>query len=331
MNVEGGRAVQPLDCRYLLLIYGVMPLLWGMLGLDLAVWDRLLLDHYLPEYPRQWFIWSVIFIMPHIIASLFTFADRQYIQHYRSVFSVVFPLIIIGTVVLHQVIGGVFSFAIFAAVSLYHVLAQQFGLTLMMLGKKPESDYFLWKWLSLGAALLVYTVIYGKHFLISAADKGEGFIRFSLYASMMFYTAAFVYARRLARQSRSVLGKWYLWANVLMVGSCLMMTYLGYAVFAIILPRFIHDFTAYCVYIVHDSNREMSRRSNPIYRLAGHLRVPVWVACPLVSMIIAYPLTFASNDILVLLTLSLIYLHYYYEHFIWRGGSLHRRHIAFLH
>ncbi|WVM89040.1 hypothetical protein UMZ34_24770 [Halopseudomonas pachastrellae] len=63
---------------------------------------------------------------------------------------------------------------------------------------------------------------------------------------------------QLARLTEGRLGRAYLWANALLLLSALVIDRLGYTLFVILMPRLIHDLTAYSVYVTHDRNRNQS-------------------------------------------------------------------------
>src|SRR5690606_38352385 len=104
----------------------------------------------------------------------------------------------------------------------------------------------------------------------------------------------------------------------------------GYALYVILIPRIIHDVTAYMVYVTHDRNRTGEAPVNRLYQLArSTLRSPV-ILLPLTFVGIAYQLTdYQQHDLASILVLTVSFLHYYFEGFIWRGGNPHRRYVTF--
>jgi hypothetical protein len=132
------------------------------------------------------------------------------------------------------------------------------------------------------------------------------------------------------RQSRTRIGRWYMWANVAMLGSIFWVNELGYTLFVIFIPRIIHDITAFSVYITHDTNRNRGEPRNAVYRVARFTRLPPLVLLPLLSIGIAYVLTINERYALAAIVISTItFLHYYFEGFIWRGPNPHRQHCSF--
>src|SRR5690606_24181446 len=88
--------------------------------------------------------------------------------------------------------------------------------------------------------------------------------------------------------------------------------------------------TAYMVYVTHDRNRNGEAPVNGLYQLASFTRLSPVILLPLMSVGIAYLLTSCQHYVLVsILVLTVSFLHYYFEGFIWRGGNPHRRYVTF--
>jgi hypothetical protein len=100
---------------------------------------------------------------------------------------------------------------------------------------------------------------------------------------------------------------------------------LGYSVFVIMVPRFVHDITAFYIYAVHDHNRNLQARHNYIYRSFSFLS-PL-ILCPALAIVLSAVL--GPNTWFVAPLIIITLLHYYTESFIWRGDTPHRRQIAF--
>ena len=115
---------------------------------------------------------------------------------------------------------------------------------------------------------------------------------------------------------------------------------------AILMPRLVHDITAYSFYVTHDVNRHGVRPQNGLFKVAHSLRVPVFVVLPALSFVLTYLLQ-AYGDALVdflaqslfsvhiykAITLGLIgylaLMHYYTESFVWAANSPLRKYIRF--
>ncbi len=205
------------DCRWLLALYGIIPLSVAAVALDLFWLDSRLLNDYLPTDPERWPFWTVVFGLPHIIASTLTMADREYFGHYRHVLAK--PLVLFAAITTAGYLGPQplsynLLFIFLAFYTIYHVLAQQLGLTLMMMGVAPTRLFRLWKWLAIIAGFAIYVIVYGQH-QFGTIHLGP----FTLY-EVLSYTAAIlvalmvVLAIRLTTHSRYTIGTWYLWGNV---------------------------------------------------------------------------------------------------------------------
>jgi hypothetical protein len=148
------------------------------------------------------------------------------------------------------------------------------------------------------------------------------------------------------RYVKTSFGKWFLWANVLLVVSSFYFYLQQYYFFAILVPRLVHDATAYIFYVTHDYNRHYQHPQNALYRLTEHCGLHVFVVLPVLSFALAFVLQ-SYGDVLVsyitqvlfgveirkAITLGLLgylaLLHYYTEAFTWKQGSPYRRFIGF--
>jgi len=148
------------------------------------------------------------------------------------------------------------------------------------------------------------------------------------------------------RYVKTSFGKWFLWANVLLVVSSFYFYLQQYYFFAILVPRLVHDATAYVFYVTHDYNRHHQHPQNALYRLTERCGIHVFVVLPVLSFALAFVLQ-SYGDVLVstitqvlfgveirkAITLGLLgylaLLHYYTEAFTWKQGSPYRRFIGF--
>src|SRR5690606_2243514 len=68
-----------IDRRWLLALYAVIPLSLLLVISDAWLFDGHVIYQHIPTQPEDWPFWTVIFGLPHIIASLITMADREYL------------------------------------------------------------------------------------------------------------------------------------------------------------------------------------------------------------------------------------------------------------
>lgn len=322
-----------IDCRWLLALYAVIPLSVLLVVTDAWLFDGLAVYQHIPTQPEDWPFWTVIFGLPHIIASLITMADREYLTHYRR--TLMWPVLVFAGIATAGHIGPQplsyhLLFLFLAFYTIYHVLAQQLGLTLMMMGVPPNRTYRLWKWLSIIAGMAIYMNVYGERFLGNIWLANVSLYDALTYAAALIGAALIVLAIRLTPSCRHPVGVWYLWGNVALILSTLLIQEIGYSLFVILIPRVIHDVTAYIVYITHDRNRNKYEPINSFYRLTSFTRLSPVVLLPLMSIGIAFLLSSFHQYVLVsILVLTVSFLHYYFEGFIWRGANPHRRYVNF--
>lgn len=325
--------VHQVDCRWLLALYAIIPACLGLVLLDALILGGQGVAQYLPADPMELPLWTVLFGLPHIIASLVTMADREYLQHYRR--SLLWPLLLFAAISTAGILGpqpygGQALFLFLAFYTIYHVLAQQLGLTLMMMGTPPSAVFKAWKWLAIVAGTLIYVTLYGASYLGYEAVNGISYYQLLNWAAALLCAGVLVLAFGLSARSRTRVGRWYLWGNVAMILSALLINELGYTLFVILIPRVIHDVTAYMIYISHDSNRNRERPVNFVYRALQFTRLPPGVLLPVVSVAVAFVLSsYQAIPLVSVIVLTVGFLHYYFEGFIWRGPNPHRQHLVF--
>lgn len=326
-----------IDCRWLLALYALIPLCLLGIVIDILVLDGQAIQQYLPNKPEQWPFWTVIFGLPHIIASLLTMADREYLSFYRR--TLLWPLVFFAVITSAghfgpQPISYNLLFILLAFYTIYHVLAQQLGLTLMMMGTAPDRLFRYWKWTSILAGFAIYINVYGQAHISNAAFD-VGALRVDVYqlftwVAALFCAAQVLFAWRLSARARHRIGVWYLWSNVALITSALLINHIGYTLFVILIPRVIHDLTAYSVYITHDRNRNRQGPVNVFYQLTGFSRLPPLLLLPILSIAIAFLLSSHQHyPVVSIAILTVSFLHYYFEGFIWRGPNPHRNYVNF--
>ena len=103
----------------------------------------------------------------------------------------------------------------------------------------------------------------------------------------------------------------------------------GYPILALIVPRVIHDLTAYAYYITHDTNRFKQKQTNAIYKTTSRFRLPIFLANPLISIALAYSIVQLNSTTILSVLTCVFFLHYYTESFIWKNDTLHRMQIGY--
>lgn len=325
--------ISTLDCRWLLSLYAIVPVIVSLVFVDAWLLDGAMLRQYLPSDPMHWPFWTVIFGLPHIVASLLTMADREYFGHYRK--SLSWPLVGFAAIAGlgtfgPQPLASQALFVFLGFYTIYHVLAQQLGLTLMMMGTAPSTLFKAWKWLAIFSGFLIYVTVYASSYFGEGAVGSVDWYMILSWLAAALCAGVVMLSLKLSADSRFPIGKWYLWGNVAMLLSTLIVNEIGYTVFVILIPRVIHDVTAFMIYISHDNNRNKAGPVNIIYRLTHFTRLPPVVLLPVLSMLIAYGMThFLEYRLVAVVALTVTFLHYYFEGFIWRNPNPHRQHLAF--
>jgi hypothetical protein len=325
--------------KLLLGLYAIIPLCLLLQLLDAWFWHGYLQQN-LPSSPKQFLLFQVIFGTPHIVASSILLASNtEYLKLYK------FKIILMTAAIITVFgIGSLFIpykvlYVTVAAWTVYHVLKQQLGVG-RSLYHVPNWAFYLLLWLSVTAGLFVYIGIFLKNSLDAQQLDWIKLIAGSLSAGLV--CSALLCERYITTSS----ARYFLWSNVFLVLSSFYLFVQQYYFFAILVPRLVHDATAYIFYVVHDYNKHNRQPQNFIYRWAARCHLPIFVVLPLFSFALAFVLQSygdhafnALTDFLFgveinkAITLGLLgylaLMHYYTEAFTWKQGSPYRRFIAF--
>lgn len=320
MILEEGRAIQ--DTRSwirplsLLLIYSIIPLVGIFLIVDWFFFN-FEITRSLPVDPHsmQWF--NMFFMLPHIFASFFTFFDAEYVQYYKrrllvSVFTIMCILVL------------VFSFRLFAPFMLlisiytvYHLVSQQTGIA-AMLARNQSVVHKLWKWATFLAMAVFYLAV-----IVGGTQTKTILIKIFPF----FYFLYFLLVCVTVMKSFDRIGRYYIIANsVMIIFSCILYS-CDFYFFMILIPRFVHDVTAFFFYISHNTNRNAGRPLNLVSRVGASLKLPEYLYTPLAGIACTALATALLKDYLFLLLSFMALFHYYWEGVMWKQGTPHRRHI----
>jgi hypothetical protein len=308
------------------------------------------IHNYSLENPIRVVWWVAILSTPHILASIVTFADREYLAHYKKpllkataigvALGIGLPLIAgltllsstqpitMGNMLSH---GSSISLIAAAAYTTYHNLQQQYGISLMLMREKPDFIHHLWKWITIIPASLIFI---GMNFL-HLGEKYEIWERCMAVAAVNLFLAALIAAyiiwRYMKRPDRSNIGLAYFCANAAMIAACFFLAMNGYILFAMLTPRLVHDLTAYWIYMVHDENRNTDKMRNPFYALPRKIGLRPVIVCIPLSFILGFALLKMGQTgfIISFFVVMLNYIHYYIEGIIWKRGTPHRQHVPF--
>jgi hypothetical protein len=325
--------------RLLLGLYAIIPLCVMLQLVDRYFWQGSLQTS-LPSSPNHFLLFQIIFGTPHIIASaIVLLSNQEYFKTYQSklLWMTVALAVIFG-------VGSLFiPYRVFyvavAAWTVYHVLKQQHGVARGVC-RLPDWAFYLLLWLSVAAGLVVYIGIFLKNSLSIEQVFWIKTVASSLCA-LLILSALFC-----QRYVNTAFGRWFLWCNVLLVLSSFYLYVEQYYFFAIMIPRLVHDTTAYVFYVTHDYNKHHNQPQNFIYRTAKRCRLSIFVVLPLLSFLLAFVLQAYGDEVISYLTQVLFgveirkaitlgllgylaLMHYYTEAFTWKQGSPYRAFIGF--
>jgi hypothetical protein len=305
----------------LLLPYAIVPLSLIFVAIDaLALRGRLAAA--LPQHPDRLAFFTLFFNFPHIVASHIILLDREYLKTYwRRIAGA--ALVIVTLTLLLRVAGPAWSAPAILLVTAFHILSQQVGLTGAQLRTKDWS-FPAWKWLTIVLGV-------GSFQLALSNPAGGPAERLAgLAATLVLAVPWVLIALRLSGRSATASGKRYLWANQALIAVGIGVSFAGYPLFGLLMPRVVHDLTAFYVYGVHDTNRNAGRPPNALYAASSRLGLPPWLVGPVVAVVFAFWAEHLSGPNL---SLHLVYwmsaFHYYLEGVVWRGGSIHRQSAPF--
>ncbi len=316
---------------YLVGLFLICPILLFITIIDMTILNGAVLKA-LPSHPEQWAFWLVLFGLPHIIASFITMADKENLSKYGSkILKVILVLtgasLIINGVIPSSLEGNdlyeyqILMFSIYGFATVYHVVTQQLGIGLVLNEVSPSPEYKIFKWFSITLSfILLLLVLLNNHIPTSSTHL----VKYTFYLCTALLLACIYFGWKFSLMAKSKIGKVYVYLNIFMFLSMYIFAIFDYAIFAIIIPRFIHDITAFIFYSNHDANKFKYQGSNYFYRVFHKLPIPVSIISPLLGVIIAYSFNSSIAWVLLYAKFVLEFFHYYIESFMWKSGGSHR-------
>lgn len=325
--------------KLILGLYLVIPICFFVYLADVFLWGDYL-KSILPSSPTHFILFQILFGTPHIIASaIMLTSNKEYLQFFKPklIGMTVFIIVVFG-------FGSLFipyKVLYIAATcwTVYHVLKQQHGIAKGVC-RLPAWAFYWMLWLSVTAGIFIYMGI----FLKNSLDVQQA-VWVKLIAGTL--TIGLILSSILCqRYVSSRIGKYFLWSNTLLIVSSFYFYTQQYYFLAILVPRLVHDATAYVFYVAHDYNKHHQTPQNTLYKYAARCNIHVFVVLPLISFTLTYLLQaygdtwvniitqfFFGTDIYKAITLGLIgylsLMHYYTESFTWQVNSPLRRYIRF--
>lgn len=276
----------------------------------------------IPQSPEQIFVLGIIFENPHIIASNIMLLDREYLAYYRR--DLIIRLGLVATISLFVIVllGDRVFYTLFYGWTIYHVARQQLGIG-KMLNQATSRLYEIWSSLFIGGAL---AVAIGVGFFkttslpISSAKLSAAIILWTALVAIGGFILCF--------QINNPPGRLFLIANVSLLAVSTLAFLAGLPLLAILLPRIVHDTTAFIIYINHDMNRNTPVAKHFLYK-TFHGVLPIWLTLVLLALIWGGLVTYSGINWMILIIIALTLAHYTTEGFTWKFGTLHRKYLHF--
>ncbi|GAA6135171.1 hypothetical protein NBRC116188_19610 [Oceaniserpentilla sp. 4NH20-0058] len=308
-----------------------------------------LIDHFLlngmmqqalPRHPVEWAFWAIFFNFPHIVSSFITLADKEYLGVYKKniTYSLLAITAFMGLIFFTMSLfpGRVAFrietlFLIFIAIyTMYHVMSQQYGLSLMMMQRPANLNYQFWRWSSVLVATILYIHVFMKGYIYKMTVFTLPLADVLLYIAALLMIVSTIAGMKIGLSSNTKLGRYYVFGNIAMVIACYFCLEMGYSVFVILMPRVIHDITAFMIYSGHDQNRNANGYKNFIYGSLSFLKIPPRFLNPILAIVIAALVDyFAGYRTMGMIIIFCGLFHYYMEGIMWKGNSIHRKSLKF--
>jgi len=320
MNNVTAPALQTIPRKIFLFAYLIVPLLLAVVLVDTYYLDAVLRPYlgigalFIPIY-------IFIFDLPHIMASFFSFFDREYISYYKKHLFFYLPGLLIATALLLFVnyeLGLVF----YLVNDLWHGIRQKVGIALI-LGARPGTLHTAWTLVPFIVSSFAYVLAMRPNFFSTTLTPyittiiGVGMVAiFVLMCLKIYHSAPKV--------------RWYIFAvSALFLCSYLFIS-LGYAFFAILAFRFVHDVSAFAFYITHDHNRNKNGAKNWLYKIVGAIPLPYFIMVPVLAFTAAYAVRSFTDQTLQIgfsVVILIAMCHYYLESVMWKRDTPHRQNV----
>lgn len=325
--------------KLLLGLYLIIPLSLVAYLIDHYYWENGL-KSILPSSPTHFILFQLLFGTPHIIAStIMLCSNKEYFQFYKVKLMLMTVLIILVFGIGSLFIPYRVLYITAACWTVYHVFKQQHGIAKGVC-RLPTWGFYWLLWLSVSTGVFIYIGVFLKNSLNVQQEEWVKMIAFVLTFGLILST---VLCQRYIKTS---FGKYFLWANTLLIVSSFYMYIQQYYFLAILIPRLVHDATAYVFYVTHDYNKHQQMPQNSLFKYAKRCHIHVFLVLPLCSFVLAYCLQaygdewvnmisrlLFDSEIRKAITLGLIgylsLMHYYTEAFTWQAGSPLRKFIQF--
>lgn len=284
---------------------------------DILFFNKLLLS-VLPADIKSLFFYYIFFELPHIIASFFMFAEKEYRLAYKEVLYSKLLILTAAGIALFAFSQSLF-YVIMVAYTLYHVVRQQFGIAKFYgMSEGRLLNTILVTSVAVGSVAFLSTAVQIKESLL------EGASILGLLATLTFLV--------IGKEERKNI---YLLLFMLSFGCSAVLFGLGYILLGLLSMRIVHDITAFVFYGTHNHNRRKDG-ANVLFRLFPLNKVSPYfltIAFAIIFNLCYIYLVYSFKDSLTIsMILTGVYYiisitHYYIEGKIWKKGTLARTYI----
>jgi len=320
MNAVASPALQIIPRKIFFWAYLIVPLLVIVILVDTFYFESALRPYmgiqalFIPAY-------IFIFDLPHVMASFFSFFDKEYISYYKKHLFFYLPGLLTATAILlfiNYELGLVF----YLLNDLWHGMRQKAGIALI-LGARPGRLHTAWMLVPFITFGFAYVFAMRPNFFSTALSQ-----HFTLGISIgivIIFILTFLKIKYSAPKVR-----WYIFAVSMLFVCSYVFVSLGYAFFAILAFRFVHDLSAFSFYVTHDRNRNRDTTKNWLYKIFRAIPVPYIILVPVLALIAAYAARTATDEtiqagvsVIILIAMS----HYYLESVMWKRNTPHRQNV----
>lgn len=325
--------------RVILGLYAIIPICLLLQGFDSLFWDDFLRTS-LPSSPYHFVLFQILFGTPHIVASNILLASNtEYLKHYRHHIILITIAIAFAYFVGSKFLPYRLLYSFVACWTVLHVLRQQYGIARGVC-KLPQWLYTLLLTLSVMTGLAIYLGI----FLRTSLDNEQ--IYWIKHVAGLGCLMIFMIAMVFQDKVTSRFGRLFYWSNIFLVLTSFYLYTQQQYFMAILVPRFVHDATAYVFYVAHDYNKHHLQPQNFIYRAAKSCNIHIFIVLPVLSFGLAFILQAYGDTAAAWITQRLFgiefykvitigvlgylaLMHYYMESLTWQKDSPYRNFIAF--
>lgn len=303
--------------KVLFYAYLILPLFIVTVLVDMFYFDFSLLPHLGVEALFSPFF-IIIFLLPHIIASFFSFFNREYVRYYSKDLFIYLPLLLIGTALLLYY-NFVWGLLFFLLNDIWHGVRQQVGIGLI-LGAKPGIIHRLWTLVPFVTASIAYVYILRPS---AYPEVLVPYISPALFVGILLIIL--ITAVNMWVSPATV--RWYIFAVSMLFICSYFFILTEYIFLSILAFRFVHDISAFAFYMTHDYNCAKSGYRNYFYSLISRIPLHVMLLTPVLGVGIAYLIRVATAgltigySIIILICMS----HFYLESVMWKRGTPHRQ------